>query len=283
MVRIDEGMLREARRQFCADISMDWQRYERDPDKKVYIQKMTYASGCRSSAGEGARKYAGGDSFLEVIVCMGQLFLGADEAIYDWACEKFADCEPEWFCRFDNLRMIDQKLGEYGKCIGDTHVYYLPSGDMVRAARQTAAGRGNAAEASGANPANPTSLIWYEQEELLQFKENNRFGSALCFSPTQPDVLAVAARRQDSPEELSGMAGVSEDGKYLWQIGINVDREYTGRGLAAFLVSELAAEVIRRGKTPFYGTSESHTVSQTVACKAGFVPAFTTVYVKERC
>ena len=42
----------------------------------------------------------------------------------------------------------------------------------------------------------------------------------------------------------------------------------------------LKEEVIRKGKTPFYGTSESHTISQTVGLKAGFVPAWTEVFVK---
>ena len=47
------------------------------------------------------------------------------------------------------------------------------------------------------------------------------------------------------------------------------------------LVRELKGEILRQGKIPFYGTSESHSISQTVGLKAGFVPAWTEVYVRE--
>ena len=54
----------------------------------------------------------------------------------------------------------------------------------------------------------------------------------------------------------------------------------TGQGLGHRLVRTLKEEVLRRGKVPFYGTSESHTLSQTVGLKAGFVPAWTEIYVE---
>lgn len=116
-------------------------------------------------------------------------------------------------------------------------------------------------------------------------------------------MLAVAAMRdewqaasisnpnQESVDERTGkdfdqshmcaMAGVSRDGEYLWQIGINVDPDCAGQGLGHRLVRAMKEEVLRRGKVPFYGTSESHTLSQTVGLKAGFVPAWTEVYVRE--
>ena len=90
--------------------------------------------------------------------------------------------------------------------------------------------------------------------------------------------LPEASSNDFHQDHMPGMAGGSADGEYLWQIGINVREEYRGKGLAAELVRSLKDEMIRRGKIPFYGTSESHTVSQTVALKAGFVPAWTAVY-----
>lgn len=281
-IKISKAALEAARKQFCLDTCLDWQEYLKNPHKKCYIQKTIYAPAEQDEAGkqplagrysalEGARRYAGNDAFLKAIICMGQLFLAVDEQIYDWAVEKFADCEPEWFCAYSNLRMIDEKLQKYGRRIADTHVYFLPEEDCGKE-QQTAEQR----------------YVWYEQEQLLAFLENNPFRRALGFSPTQPDRIAVAAlKKEGNPSEpenvvenIAGMAGVSEDGIYLWQIGIDVIREYEGRGLAADLVTRLKEEVLRRGRIPFYGTSESHTVSQTVALKAGFVPAWTEIYVK---
>lgn len=277
---ISKEMLQIARKQFCLDTCLDWQQYQKQPNQKIYIQKMQYAAGTRYPAAEGARRYAGMDSFFKAIMCMGQLFLAVDAQIYDWAVEEFADCAPEWFCKYDNLRKIDEKLWEYGRQISDTHIYYLPA-VMQKEAVKTKIG--NRVESQ----TGVEKFTWYEQEEILRFKEGNRFTSALCFSPTQPDVLAVAAMSKDAADKsfdqnhMAGMAGASEDGTYLWQIGINVLPEYAGKGLAAELVRWIKDEIIRRGKVPFYGTSESHTVSQTIAYKAGFMPAWTEIYVKD--
>jgi len=154
--------------------------------------------------------------------------------------------------------MIDKKLGEFKREIADTHIYFLPSKDF-----------------SETKPIR--EVKWFEHDELMQFKDDKRFTSALCFSKTQPDMLAVAAIDRG---ELIGMAGASMDGDYLWQIGINVLPDYQHQGLAANLTALLKQELIKRGKTPFYGTSESHTISQNVGLKAGFLPAWSEIFVR---
>ena len=275
-LKLDPKALENARRQFCLDIGLSWEEYMKQPRQKIYIKKATYKEGTLKVSAEGARDYERGNDFFHAIVCLGQLFLVVDEQIYDWAVEKFADCEPEWFCEFGNLRMIDEKLKKYGHRIKDTHIYMLPE-----AASQASKSDGQ--------------FVWFDQEEILTFENNNVFTSAICFSKTQPDMLAVAAMKGDGGEGsqihqtseksfdqslMQGMAGVSADGAYLWQIGINVVPCAGGQGLGAKLVRMMKEEVLRRGKTPFYGTSESHNVSKLVGMKAGFVPAWTEVYVK---
>lgn len=302
--KIEESMLIGARKQFCLDMGMDYEEYCKAPHKKVYIAKTKYAPDTTFPAAPGARCYTGSDAFFSAIMCLGQLFLSVDEQIYDWAWEKFSDCAPEWFCKFENLRMIDEKLKEYGREIGDTHVYYLPGKKSVEENKKgQAEGRQQRAvfsETDIKTTWQQFAFVWYNQQEIMQFKDNNRFTSAICFSPTQPDVLAVVAHLAKEmigldktceamvaesckcfeQNHMAGMAGVSADGEYLWQIGINVDEQYRGNGLAAELVKRLKEEIIRQGKIPFYGTSESHTISQTVALKAGFVPAWTSIYAK---
>ncbi len=282
---LSPNALERARRQFCLDMGLSWEEYVRQPEQKVYIRKVSYKEGTHLINTEGARVYEGRNDFFHAIICLGQLFLVVDEQLYDWAVEKFTNYPPEWFCRFDNLRMIDEKLKEYGHRIKDTHVYMLPE----------AAGIGNVWENSEGTTVKGTqnheTYVWYSQEEILNFQGNNKFRNAICFSKTQPDMLAVAAvqgsardcvsgKKPFDQSGMSGMAGVSADGEYLWQIGIDVAKEAEGRGVASKLVRMMKEEVIRRGKMPFYGTSESHTVSQTVGLKAGFVPAWTEVYVE---
>ena len=275
-LKLDPKALESARRQFCLDIGLPWEEYMKQPRQKIYIKKATYKKGTLKVSTEGARDYERGNDFFHAIICLGQLFLVVDEQIYDWAVEKFADCDPEWFCEFGNLRMIDEKLKEYGHQIKDTHIYMLPE-----AASQVAKSEGQ--------------FVWYDQEEILKFEKDNVFTSAICFSKTQPDMLAVAVMKDDRGEDgqmhqtseksfdqsfMQGMAGVSADGAYLWQIGINVIPTAEGQGLASRLVRMMKEEVLRQGKIPFYGTSESHNVSKLVGLKAGFVPAWTEVYGK---
>ncbi len=290
-LNLDKACLEVARRQFCLDIGLPWEEYEKNRERQVLIQKAVYSPGTMDIADEGARNYAEKNSFFRAIICLGQLFICCDERIYDWVVEQYGQCRPEWFCNYRRLRKLDEKLREYGHEIYDTHIYFLPENRGAKTCVKL------------------PGLVWYEQEEISRFKENNRFNQALTFWEGHPDMLAVAAmkeeyranrqpRNEKNDEEkgcvmqdavckdfdqthMCGMAGASQDGAYLWQIGINVDKDYAGQGLGHKLVRTLKDEVLRRGQVPFYGTSESHTLSQTVGLKAGFVPAWTEVSVRE--
>lgn len=282
---LDKECLETARKQFCLDIGLPWDMYCENRKQPVFICKnRTDINGGERNCKEfqkGARIYAGRSSFFRAIICLGQMFICCDEKIYDWVVEQYGKCSPEWFCDFQNLRKLDEKLKECGYQIHDTHVYFLPEAeDALKSDEQR-------------------DYVWYEEEEILGFKENNRFTSAICFWEGTPDVLAVAKLREGALEEkeddgadnitkkvfdqsqMRGMAGASSDGAYLWQIGINVDKECAGQGLGYELVRALKEEILRRGKVPFYGTSESHIISQTVGLKAGFVPAWTEVFVSK--
>lgn len=312
---LDKECLETARKQFCLDIGLSWQEYCENRERTSFVCKNKSGAVNNKDAWEnaqkqeGARIYAGRSNFFRAIICLGQLFICCDEKIYDWVVEQYEKCLPEWFCDFQNLRKLDEKLKEFGYQIQDTHVYFLPE-------KRTAANRPvkqsqmceemqDAEWKEDFEGLETGQYVWFEQEEILRFKENNRFTSAICFWEGTSDVLAVAKLKRGpdtissgekihcvKPDELCiakdfdqshmlGMAGASCDGKYLWQIGINVDKEYAGQGLGHELVRTLKEEIQRRGKVPFYGTSESHTVSQTVGLKAGFVPAWTEVFASE--
>ena len=323
---LDKACLEAARKQFCLDIGLPWEEYVANHQKSVFIQKSVYASGTLDIASVGARNYVEKTSFFRAIICLGQLFICCDERIYDWVVDQYGQCKPEWFCAFGNLRKLEEKLREHGHRIYDTHVYFLPEAVDNSVAEECVSGQcdGSAvdmAEVQGERTvsivgercnqalhadmrgggmdevecqkkvdlsAEKDGLLWYNQEEILRFKDNNQFTSAISFWQGHPDVLAVAALKEEYKAEgktfdqshLAGMAGTSLDGEYLWQIGINVDKDCAGRGLAHKLGRILKEEVLRQGKVPFYGTSESHTVSQTVGLKAGFVPAWNEVSVE---
>ena len=156
---------------------------------------------------------------------------------------------------------VMEKLKEFGYEIADTHIYYLPDMD--------------APKIEEIHP-----VVWYDEKEIAAMKEENPFHNAFCYSPTQPDIIGVGAISDDG--SIKGMAGASLDGKYVRQIGIDVKEEYRGEGLATYLTTLMKQKLLEKGTLPFYGTSESHSLSRSVAIKAGFLPAWCEIYVKKR-
>jgi predicted GNAT family acetyltransferase len=57
--------------------------------------------------------------------------------------------------------------------------------------------------------------------------------------------------------------------------------DYRGRGIAAYLVTLLKEEIIKRGRIPYYSTSQSNIYSQNIAMNCGFFPAWVEAYSTE--
>ena len=207
----------------------------------------------------GSRYYADLEIFFRAIIYRGEMYMSADEQILDWCREEYGLYKPEWFCKYHNLRKLDEKLREFGYKIYDTHIYCLPDMDF-----------------EGYDFSVPYEIRWFEPDEIPGLRENNPFINALMFLPDCPDVIAVAA--YDGDGRAVAMAGASSDSDTMWQIGIDVLPEYRNRGLAFALVTMLKEKIISLGKVPFYGTSESHSNSLHVGLRSGFMPAFTEVF-----
>ena len=71
----------------------------------------------------------------------------------------------------------------------------------------------------------------------------------MCEARKELDVLGVGAYDNG---KLIGLAGCSADCDDMWQIGVDVLPEYRRKGIASALTSNLAVEIIERGKVPFY-------------------------------
>ena len=71
---------------------------------------------------------------------------------------------------------------------------------------------------------------------------------------------------------MCAVAGATDNGEYLWKLGINSLSD--GHGYGTELIAEMSRKVMDMGKVPFYNTELSHMDSLRVALKAGFVPGF---------
>ena len=208
----------------------------------------------------GRRIYDSDGCFLKVICFGSTAIISTSAEMIPWCKDELTMYDAEWIFEYPVLRAMDKKLEEFGHGIADIHHYYLPKPNVEEI-----------------KPI--TDIKWYEYEEILQFKEDDRFTEAFLFDENNPDMLAVAAVEGN---KIMGMAGASSDGETMWQMGIDVLPEYRGRGIGTNLVALLKAEILKRGKIPFYGTVESHIYSQNIAINAGFFPAWAELYSKVR-
>ncbi|MCR4590915.1 MAG: GNAT family N-acetyltransferase [Lachnospiraceae bacterium] len=218
----------------------------------------------------GARLVDGVSSFFRAIIYKGDAYIMADPLIIDWVREKYGEYKAEWFCKFENLRVLDRKLNEYGREIMDTHVYMLPDPEFTDYEYEEL----------------PYDRYWLYDKEIAEWREkygeDNPFYHALVFSKRQPDRIALLLTAKGDRESIAAMSGVSQDGQNLWQIGIDVLPEYRGHGLATYLTESMKKKVFETGHIPFYGTSESHSLSMDTAIRSGFIPAWCEIYVREQ-
>lgn len=116
-----------------------------------------------------------------------------------------------------------------------------------------------------------------ERREIPALYALSGFSNALMYDEghERPDVLAVLAMHDG---EVAGIAGASADCARMWQIGVDVLPSYRGLGIAAALTGRLALAILERGIVPYYGTSASNLASIRTALRAGFAPAWVSIY-----
>lgn len=103
------------------------------------------------------------------------------------------------------------------------------------------------------------------------------WSNALCEDRKHLDVLGVGAYDNG---KLIGLAACSADGNMMWQIGVDVLPEYRRQGIASALTSQLAIQILERGKVPFYCCVWANIKSARNAVKSGFRPAWAQLTVK---
>lgn len=107
------------------------------------------------------------------------------------------------------------------------------------------------------------------------------FKNALFPEPNasgRPTVFAAVA--ETSKGEVVGVAGVSKDSKFMYQVGIDVLSVHRGNGLAPAMTAAAARAVFETGALPYYGTSSSNIASMRTALAAGLRPTWVEVLTR---
>ena len=209
------------------------------------------------------RHYIEGTFFFQMVTFGDNVVITADKCIHEWLENYVKDKEGHWLFEHNNLLEIGEKLKEFNKKLTQTYHMFISYKKVVPEKRNF-------------------EIKWFETEEIHQFYENKLFSNAIGNNHKRPDVLAIAAYVEN---KIIGMAGCSADTPLLWQVGIDVNKEYRGRGIGTYLVTLLKNKIEEMGKIPFYGTSLSNLASWGIALNSGFFPTWieiTTVEDKKK-
>lgn len=212
----------------------------------------------RSEIGALARAY-----YKEPIACnlvsYGNNVVASVKDAYRAVVEAYLDKFEFYHCfETPNMHWLESAMNAYGQRICFMAEYFLP--DMRRLKRLSC----------------DYEIRVLTQEDFADLYLA-QWGNALCKKRKELDVLGAGAYEKD---QLIGLAGCSADCADMWQIGIDVLPAYRKKGIAASLTSNLAMEVLARGKVPFYCCAWSNIRSAKNAIKSGFSPAWVEMTVK---
>lgn len=151
-----------------------------------------------------------------------------------------------------HIYALNEELSQFGMKVCFMAEYYLPDLDRLKPL-----------------PCN------YEMRVLHQKDFENLYTgewiNALCKKRKHLDVLGIGAY---DGNKLVGLAACSADCDDMYQIGVDVLPEYRKQGIATAITSNLATEILKLGKVPYYCTAWCNIKSVRNAIKCGFVPAW---------
>ncbi len=212
----------------------------------------------RSEIGPLARKY-----YKEPVACN---LVSYGSNIVASVRDEYADIVREYIGKYTyyhcfetpNMHWLDDRLAVYGQRVCFMAEYFLPDTDKPE-----------------------RRCCGYELRVLHSedFAELYlpQWSNALCESRKELDVLGVGAYDGD---KLVGFAGCSADCEDMWQIGVDVLPEYRRKGIGSAVTSNLALEILERGKVPFYCCAWSNIASARNAVRSGFLPAWVEMTAK---
>lgn len=152
----------------------------------------------------------------------------------------------QWFSESANIRKLSSILGEFDIEINN----FFPLMTYSRKEK----------------PKLNNDFVRIDKEDIGKFKGKSK----MCFCFDDDDRLGFAYYDSD---RLVALAGASESGKYLWDVGLekfSFDNKYSGIGTS--LLESLSMIIIEenKDKSPITATQFSHARSINTASRAGF-------------
>lgn len=243
----NKEILHIAMHQSAIDINADVSDFMKDENVIV-----------KSGVGPLARKY-----YKEPIACN---LVSYGSNIVASVKDEYKDMVKEYLEKFEfyhcfetpNMHWLDERMRTQGQRVCFMAEYFLPDVNAIKRLHSN------------------YQLKVLSNEDFAELYLP-AWSNALCEARKELDVLGVGAYDNG---KLIGLAACSADCDDMWQIGVDVLPEYRRQGVASSLTSNLAVEIMDRGKVPFYCCAWSNIRSARNALKSGFMPAWIEMTVK---
>ena len=187
----------------------------------------------------------------------------ADKQMIEWLFETFKSTPVQDILDTDNRYIINEKLRSFGKKLSGECMWYLRLYPEKMVER-------------------PTGFTYrlFAQEEVTELQATMKAQDAykyLTHAIEMGEEYALAMAAYDD-NTLVAVAACEEYLDDMWDIGVDTLPGYRGRGLAGYLVNELANETEKRGKLACYNTWSANIASTKIALNTGFYPVWLTHY-----
>ncbi len=195
------------------------------------------------------------------IVCYnGKLYVRTEEErLTQKLKHKYNQKNSDWFLELPNLRELKDELAEFDLKIESINPFLIPIKEKMITDKWDG------------------KFVFIEKEAILNFKKDKRITEAFCYSENDPDQIGLAYYEKN---ELKAICGANWNGKYTWEIGIEVlDHQFEKKGVATALVRNLTSKILLDHPNVLivYSTSFSHVNSMNVAINAGFKIGWTEI------
>ncbi len=212
-----------------------------------------------SKKNKNARKYLELPFECNLVYYGNNIVASVNENISETVKKYIEKYPPEHCFETPAMNVLSDELNKFGLKICFMAEYFLPDINILKKLECKF----------------ETRILTQENFAELYLPE---WSNALCEKRKELDVLGVGAY---DGNKLIGLAACSADCENMWQIGIDVLPEYRRNGIASALTSELALEILKRGKIPFYCAAWSNIKSVRNAVKSGFRPAWAEMTAKK--
>ncbi|MCR5626352.1 MAG: hypothetical protein K6F99_03440 [Lachnospiraceae bacterium] len=223
-----------------------------------------------------ARRYKGIAEEYKFIVYGDDAYICAGSESLDRIRELYGNRKPELMFKYPNIKELEKILEDDGYVIAeiqecftpDIYIFMDEDGHIAPEFRYT--------EDDG------EGYDFRELDGILfkKIKNEDRFPHALVEGDYEKPKKGMALL---SPQgEVCGVAGAYKEGRVLWQIGVDVLPSFRNLGLGAELVQRLTVMLLKNGELPYYGTNIGNIISKRTALSAGYVPAWSELFIKKK-